>query len=275
MRLCILKSGNIGASPLLEFLLDERADRENFDVTVFGTGSKIVKKKLIKFAEEIIESKPDLVLLVFPNASSRIYDEVINLFSQSNLPTIIISDGAGKKISEKINGKLNLGYIIVTGDPIIGARREFLDPVEMVIFNADVLKVLSITGALSLIYQTLDKVVEDIRRGVLPDLPKIIIDGELAINSAGFNNPYAKCKAFAAYLIAEKVAKVNFEGCFKITDWERYVTTVAAGHEMMRVAAKLVDEAREIEKAEDKVTRRPHGKDGRILEKKKLFSKPK
>ena len=40
---------------------------------------------------------------------------------------------------------------------------------------------------------------------------------------------------------------------------------------MMRIAAKMVDEAREIEKANDNVTRRPHKKDGSRLEKQKLL----
>jgi len=43
---------------------------------------------------------------------------------------------------------------------------------------------------------------------------------------------------------------------------------------MMRTAAKLVDEAREMEKADDTVKRAPHSKNGAILSKTKLMSKP-
>jgi len=49
---------------------------------------------------------------------------------------------------------------------------------------------------------------------------------------------------------------------------------VAAAHEIMRTAAKLADEAREIEKSQDKVLRRPHFKDGKIGTKRSLMEKP-
>ncbi|HEY9245601.1 MAG TPA: F420-dependent methylenetetrahydromethanopterin dehydrogenase [Candidatus Methanoperedens sp.] len=42
----------------------------------------------------------------------------------------------------------------------------------------------------------------------------------------------------------------------------------------MRAAAKLADEAREMEKANDSVFRKPHAKDGRLLAKTKLLEKP-
>jgi methylenetetrahydromethanopterin dehydrogenase len=43
---------------------------------------------------------------------------------------------------------------------------------------------------------------------------------------------------------------------------------------MMRIAAALCDEARELEKACDGVVRKPHKKDGVIVSKTKLISKP-
>ena len=38
VKIAILRSGNIGTSPILDLLLDERADRPNIDVRVFGSG---------------------------------------------------------------------------------------------------------------------------------------------------------------------------------------------------------------------------------------------
>ena len=55
---------------------------------------------------------------------------------------------------------------------------------------------------------------------------------------------------------------------------ERYVPIVAAAHEMMRVAAMLADEARELEKSGDTVLRQPHKKSGEILTKTALAEKP-
>lgn len=43
---------------------------------------------------------------------------------------------------------------------------------------------------------------------------------------------------------------------------------------MMRQAARLADEAREIEKSEDTVSRTPHYDDGSVLLKRKLIEKP-
>jgi methylenetetrahydromethanopterin dehydrogenase len=42
---------------------------------------------------------------------------------------------------------------------------------------------------------------------------------------------------------------------------------------MMRVAATLCDEARELEKAGDSIFRQPHKKDGVLVNKKKLVAK--
>ena len=55
---------------------------------------------------------------------------------------------------------------------------------------------------------------------------------------------------------------------------ENYMPVVGSAHELMRMAAKLADEAREMEKATDSVIRRPHAKDGKILEKREFLAKP-
>ncbi len=65
------------------------------------------------------------------------------------------------------------------------------------------------------------------------------------------------------------------KACFRVSDPNGYVPLVATAHEMMRNAAKLADEAREIEKAGDSVLRKPHFKDGTVGTKKPLMEKPK
>ena len=57
-------------------------------------------------------------------------------------------------------------------------------------------------------------------------------------------------------------------------EWEAYIPIVTSAHEMMRCAAILCDEAREIEKGCDAVIRKPHKKDGVLVAKTKLISKP-
>lgn len=48
---------------------------------------------------------------------------------------------------------------------------------------------------------------------------------------------------------------------------------VAAAHELLRIAAKLADEAREIEKSNDTVYRTPHVKSGEKRYKVKFMEK--
>ncbi|NIS20652.1 MAG: methylenetetrahydromethanopterin dehydrogenase, partial [Thermoplasmata archaeon] len=106
------------------------------------------------------------------------------------------------------------------------------------------------------------------------ELPSLVVDRDFAVEHAEFQNPYAEAKAMAAYEIAEKAADLDVEGCFMVHDPEKYVPLVAAAHEMVRDAARLADEARELEKAGNSVSRKPHAKDGTVLSKEKLMEKP-
>ena len=98
-------------------------------------------------------------------------------------------------------------------DPMIGAKREWLDPTEMAIFNSDILKVLAETGALRLVQKTIDTVIEQAEAGSI-ELPKLIVTAEKAAEAGGFANPYAKAKAIAAYEMAGSVANLDMKGCF-------------------------------------------------------------
>jgi methylenetetrahydromethanopterin dehydrogenase len=77
----------------------------------------------------------------------------------------------------------------------------------------------------------------------------------------------------AAFEAARRVANLNVEGCFKTQGASNYLPIVAAAHELMRSAAILCDEAREIEKANDSVERLVHFKNGTLKRKTKLLGK--
>nr|HDO81493.1 F420-dependent methylenetetrahydromethanopterin dehydrogenase [Candidatus Bathyarchaeota archaeon] len=273
VKIGVVKTGNIGTAPLLELLLDERADRKDIDVRVVGSGAKLNPEQAEEVARKVLEFNPNLVLTVSPNAALPGPSKVREVLAEAGVPTIVISDAPGKKAKEDIEGK-GQGYIIINADAMIGARREFLDPIEMALFNADVIKVLAITGALTVIYQEIDKVIDAIKKGEQPTLPRIVVNKNVAVEAANFSNPYAKAKAIAAYEAASTVADLNVEGCFKVQEYEKYVPLVAAAHELMRQAALLADEARELEKAGDSVLRMPHKKSGEIVSKRALISKP-
>jgi methylenetetrahydromethanopterin dehydrogenase len=270
VKVGVFKMGAIGTALLVELLLDERADRENISVRVVTTGAKMQEDEA-SAAEKLKEFDPDLVIVTSPNAALPGPKAAREAFQGK--PVIVISDAPAKKAKDEFEEK-GYGYILVNADSMIGARREFLDPTEMALFNSDVIKVLAVTGAFRAVQKELDRVISEIEAGNTPELPKLVITAEKAVEYGGFSNPYARGKAMAAYTIAEKVADVNVKGCFMVKEAEKYIPLVASAHEMMRVAAKLADEAREMEKGLDALYRTPHSRDGTVLKKDKLLDKP-
>ncbi len=273
VKIGIIKCGNIGTSPVLDLLLDERADRPNVDVTVAGSGAKMNPDEIEATVPKMLDQERDFVIFISPNPGAPGPAKARELLSEADVPAIIIGDapGAGKKDEMAEQG---LGYIIVKADPMIGARRELLDPTEMASFNSDIIKVLAATGAYRLVQNTIDDMIANVEAGEEIELPSLIIDAEKAVEAAAFSNPYAKAKAIAAYEMAAAVANLDTKGCFMVQDFERYVPLVAAAHEMASAAAKLAVEAREIEKSNDTVCRTPHMGDGSTGAKTELISKP-
>ena len=281
-KLGVLKLGCIGAAPLLDLLLDERADREDLETRAFTCGAKLDSASCSASTDAILAYRPQLILLVCPNAALAGPANSRKAIAAAGIPVITLSDGPSKKAFFKKNeeGKqvINVpdgqGFMIFPADSMIGARREFLDPTEMSLFNADIIKVLAASGVFRLIQQELDRVIEALKRGETPKLPTLTVTPATAVAAGGFGNPYGAAKAYAALVIAEAVSAVTADGCFKEQDPARYVQMVAAGHEMMRSAARLADEARELEKSNDSLLRTPHAASGEARRKVRLDAKP-
>jgi methylenetetrahydromethanopterin dehydrogenase len=273
VRIGFLKLGNIATSPMIELLLDERAEREDMEVRVLSSGANMGSKQAGDVANSMLALKPDLVFVISPNASTKGPTKAREIIAEAGIPAVVVSDGPKKLLDEL--GKKCMGGIIIEADSMIGARREFLDPVEMAIFNADTIKVLSVTGVYNVVYGAVDKLIEQLKAGEEPQLPLFNVTRKKSLKAAGFTNPYAEAKAAAAYEIAKRVANLTTAACFKEKDWEVYTALCAAAHELMRSASIQADEAREIEKYSDSVLRRPHYDDGSTLEKRKLIEKPK
>jgi methylenetetrahydromethanopterin dehydrogenase len=281
-KLAVAKFGCIGAAPLLDLILDERADRKDLEVRGFTSGAKLDPDSCNVIVDQIKDFAPDLVLIVTPNAALPGASGARETLAGANLPTITISDGPskkafigkdddGKKVIKALDGQ---GFIILPSDPMIGARREFLDPTEMSIFNGDVIKVLAATGVTRYIQVAIDKVVSEIKQGNTPEMPTLVADAESVVSQAGFSNPYAAAKAIAALTMSETVAKLTTKACFMEKEAEKYIPLAAAGHEVLRAAVMLADEAREIEKSIDMVNRTPHSSSGETRQKNKLADKP-
>ncbi len=281
-KLAVAKFGCIGAAPLLDLILDERADRKDLEIRGYTSGAKLDPDSCKVIVDQIITYAPDLVLIVSPNAALPGASGARDSLKQVNLPTITISDGPSKKafIGKDDDGKVinkvldGQGFIILPSDPMIGARRELLDATEMCVFNGDIIKVLAATGVIRYIQLALDSVVNDIKNGNTPAMPTLVASADEVVAQAGFANPYAAAKAIAALTIAETVAKLTTKACFMEKDAEKYIPLAAAGHEVLRAAAKLADEAREMEKAVDMVNRTPHSSSGETKQKNRLADKP-
>ncbi|HNQ28481.1 MAG TPA: F420-dependent methylenetetrahydromethanopterin dehydrogenase, partial [Methanolinea sp.] len=261
---------------MAELLLDERADREDMQTFMATSGTKLQPEDIDRVVNNMVAWKPDFAIVVSPNGVLPGPTGARERLLASGIPTVFITDDVTtkKEWAEIKDGKF--GYIIMKGDAMIGARREFLDPIEMADYNGNLVKVLSVTGAFRKLQMALDQVIDQVKagkKGAEIALPKLVVTSDKAVDGE-FTNPYALAKARAAYEIASAVAMVNVKGCFMTKEWEKYIPIVCSAHEMMRVAAVLCDEARELEKACDGVIRKPHKKDGVIVAKTKLISKP-
>ena len=272
-KIGIFKCGNIGTSPLLELLLDELADRRDIKVRTVTTGSKMAQEDVEEALPKMLEFNPDLYVVISPNTALPGPAKARETFTGSGKPTIVLTDAPGKRVKADLE-KQGVGYIIITGDPLIGARKEFLDPTEMALFNSNVSKVLAITGVYRIVYQEIDKAIYAIETGQPPTLPKLVIDIAVIRDNSVLSNPYARAKAMAAYGLTEKVAEINALACFVEKESEKYIPLVASAHEVAQAAARLAEDAREIEKFNDSVARKPHAKDGRLKGKTKLMTLP-
>ncbi|MHA1505482.1 MAG: F420-dependent methylenetetrahydromethanopterin dehydrogenase, partial [Candidatus Heimdallarchaeota archaeon] len=166
----ILKLGNIATSVLLEMLLDERADRLDIDVRTISSGAKLEEKSISDALTIFLKEDFDLSIITTPNASLKNPQKAIKKIKEKSPNVIVISDILKKEHREEFKEK-GIGYLIVKSDAMIGARREFLDPTEMAIFNADLIKVLSIGGAFNVVYQKIDKVLSLIKENKKIALP--------------------------------------------------------------------------------------------------------
>jgi methylenetetrahydromethanopterin dehydrogenase len=275
VKVGVAKLGNIASGVMAELLLDERADREDMQTFMATSGTKLQPEDIERVVSNMKAWGPDFCIVVSPNGVLPGPTGAREDLAKAGIPVVIITDDVTTKKEWEDIKNSKFGYIIMKADSMIGARREFLDPVEMADYNGNLVKVLALTGAFRKMQLALDKVIDQVKagkKGADLELPKIVMTTDKAVDGE-FTNAYALAKARAAYEVASAVAMVNVKGCFMTKEWEKYIPIVASAHEMMRAAAVLCDEAREIEKGCDGVIRKPHKKDGVIVSKNKLVAK--
>jgi methylenetetrahydromethanopterin dehydrogenase len=270
VKVLFLKIGFLGTTPLIEALLDERANRKDISLRVVSSGVKLKEEDARMVLRSLPDEKFDLIVMVAPNAGVSGPALAWRELSKKHEAIVVVSDSPVKKMVGELDGK-GVGYILIEADSMLGARKEFLDSVEMSLFNSDIIKVLAVTGVFRRIQNELDRLIRDLGAGKRLVMPRVVLSKDTVLTDGGFSNPYALAKAVASFEIATRVGALSVEGLYKVKERERYLPIVAAGHEMMRHAALLADEAREIEKADDTVLRTVHLDDGKSASKVRLM----
>ena len=270
LKIVFAKIGMIGITPMIEGLFDERAVRKDIVIRSVYSGCRMEPSDAKEVLETALALKPQLLIFVTPYLQGEGPMAGVEMLCGSGVPSCVVSNTATKEVLNKLEEN-NIGYIIVDADPMIGAKKEFLDPVEMCLFNSDIIRVLALTGVYRAIQIEVDKMIEALKQGLKPQPPKLILDKAKALAYAGYHNPYAAAKAMAAYEACRLVAELSTRGCYAVKEIGRALHYVSASHEVMRLAARMVDEAREMEKKNDTVERLIHISDGSVIRRVRLL----
>ncbi len=272
VHILVTKCGNIATSTMVDLLLDETASRKGLRITTLGSGPKMTPQETKRIANLMSTIDHELVVLCGPNVAAPGMVKIRKILQSGIIPWMVISDGPSRRAMKKLK-KEGAGYLIMEGDPLIGARREFLDPTEMAVFNSDVIKILSVAGSFRAVQSELDKVISSLDGDEIY-LPHKVISSSVSLSHAGFSNPYARAKAAAAFRLAQDAAEINYKACFVESKREKYIRLAACAHEAVRAGASLADEARELEKQRDSLLRTPHTNKGKTMRKTSLYQKP-
>jgi len=273
VTITFVKIGYIGTTTLVDALLDERSARADIKIRIISSGVNMDEAEGEAVAKIAAGVPSDLYVAISPNVGLPGPAKVREVLKKTGKPIIVIGDEPSRKAVKSFPEE-GIGYIVIYGDPMISAKAPFLDPVEMALFNADVIRVLAVTGAFRLVHTAIDKVIDELKEGKKPVLPELIINKTAALAASDIQNPYAYAKAMAAYEASKEVASLSTEAVFKLEDRNEALPVLAAAHELMRMAAKLADEAREIEKSNDTAVRLAHYKKGDLRRRVKLFDEP-
>lgn len=271
VNVTVVKTGVIASSLFIDILFDERGARDDIRIRAITSGCNMDEEQALDLAENALKLPTDLYIIISPAASMGGPSKLRDKLKGTGKPIIVVTDG-DKKVAE-MGKEESWGYIVVKVDPMIGAKKQFLDPQEMVLFNGHVLTVLSAIGLVRAFQKLITPVIEGIKNNSSYELPKIELDAYNITKFAEFSNPYAEGKAIAAGRMMINAAATNRKATWSIKDHDKSMNVCVAGHETVRQAALLAMEALEIEKANNGVFRTVFEKDGKISKKRKLYDK--
>ena len=269
VKITFVKIGNITLTTLIDIMLDERASRTDIEGTVISSSTKMKLSAAERIVPLIDQVETDLMIMISPNASDEGPQSIITKY-KNKYPLIVVSDTANKEVRDKWKED-GIGYIIAPFDPMIGAKKDFLDTTEMCLYNGYIITAFSACGVFAYITALLDDVIRQLKEGKKPELPTRNMSSIGIVTSVNFSNEYSRPKALAVLNILTEAGELNVNGCFVEKDKEKSLIKVAGAHEMVRQAAILADEVRELEKTSNHLIKTPHGKEGELLHKIHFF----
>ena len=96
-KLAVAKFGCIGAAPLLDTIMDERASRKDLEVRAFTSGAKLDPDSCNTIVQQTINYLPDLILIVSQNAALPGPTAARESLSEANIRTTSNCACASKK----------------------------------------------------------------------------------------------------------------------------------------------------------------------------------
>ena len=115
--------------------------------------------------------------------------------------------------------------------------------------------------------------IADVEAGKAPELPQIVIDTDVAVDAAGYENPYARPRPWLPCEIATKVADIDVKGRFMVQDPEKYIPIVASAHEMLQQQPDWQLKQEKSKRPMTVFSEHHHGKEGETSAK-QILAKP-
>ena len=116
-----IENHHIGATTLIDALLDERASRKNVSVRVISSGCKMDEAEAEAAAKIAAQVPTDLYVAVSPSAGLPGPKKMREVLKETGKPIIVVSDEPSRKAARKLPEE-GIGYLVLYGDAMIGAK---------------------------------------------------------------------------------------------------------------------------------------------------------
>jgi F420-dependent methylenetetrahydromethanopterin dehydrogenase len=118
VNVTFVQAGYIGATTLIDALLDERASRKGISVRVISSGCKMDEAEAEAAAKIAAQVPTDLYVAVSPSAGLPGPKKMREVLKETGKPIIVVSDEPSRKAARKLPEE-GIGYLVLYGDAMI------------------------------------------------------------------------------------------------------------------------------------------------------------